>query len=60
MASMGRRMHRTRLEIPPAVGISQRGVVLAGATFLLAVSGGYLWLVWLHPLLLRLIGGAAG
>lgn len=60
MASIGRRMQRTRLEIPPSVGISQRGVVLAGATFLLAVSGGYLWLVWLHPLLLRLIGGAAG
>lgn len=60
MASIGRRMHRTRIETPPVVGISQRGVALAAAAFLLAVSGGYLWLAWLHPLLLRLLGGAAG
>jgi hypothetical protein len=60
MASIDRRMHRSRVETPAAVGISQRGVTLSAATFVLAVSGGYLWLVWLHPLLMRLLGGAAG
>jgi hypothetical protein len=60
MASIDRRIHRARTEVPSAVGMSQRGVTLTAASFVLAISGGYLWLVWLHPLVLRLIGGFAG
>lgn len=57
MASIGRRIHRTQLQSPPVVGMTQRGFVLTAATFFLAVWGGYAWLHWLRPLLVQL-GGA--
>lgn len=59
MASIGRRMSRSRVEIPPVAAVSQRGVVLAAAAFLVSVSGGYMWLVWLRPLALQVLGIAA-
>jgi len=58
MSSIGRRMPRSRVETPPVAGVSQRGVMLAAAAFLVSVSGGYMWLVWLRPLLLQLLGVA--
>lgn len=40
----------------PLGGMSARGVKLTCATFVLAVAGGYLWLVWLHSVLRDLLG----
>lgn len=58
MASVGRHIHRTRLETPPVAGLSQRGFALTAATFFLAVWGGYLWLHWLRPMLQQFLGAA--
>lgn len=50
----------TEHEAGPFGGLSGRGVKLTFATFVVAVAGGYLWIVWLHPALVALFGGSPG
>ncbi len=44
----------------PLGGMSARGVKLTCAAFVLAVAGGYLWLIWLQPLFHDLLSGRLG